>query len=165
MNEAKALSPAAGPRVYRTSLSRLLANFYEEAPPLLRLQLLSNLLKPVGPLALVAIAAGAFARLLPNARWQNATPSLDDVQRYSADQVMELVQYVQQKSPELLLQLPQMLGDPRLWMATLNGTLLWLALQALNRQRSARVTIKPAPARSDAAASDGPSPMPPPPHG
>jgi len=137
MDAPNALLPAPRPPVYRTSLARLLANFYDEAPPATRLQLLSNLLKPVGPLALVAIAAGAFSRLLPSVRWQDATPSLDDVQRFSADQVMELVQYVQQKSPEFLLQLPQLLGEPRLWLATLNGTLLWLTLQALNRQRAA----------------------------
>lgn len=136
MNDPQALVDAAArPRVYRTSLPRLVANFYEEAPPATRLQLLSSLLKPVGPLALVAIAAGAFSRLLPSGRWQDATPSLDDVQRFSGEQVMELVMYVQQKSPEFLLQLPQLLGEPRLWLATLNGTLLWLALQALNRQR------------------------------
>ncbi len=129
-------APATRSRLYRTSLPRLVANFYDEAPPATRLQLLSNLLKPVGPLALVAIAAGAFSRLLPSGRWQDATPSLDDVQRFTGDQVLELVLYVQQKSPEFLLQLPQLLGEPRLWLATLNGTLLWLALQALNRQRA-----------------------------
>jgi hypothetical protein len=143
MDAANTLLPARRPPIYRTSLARLLANFYDEAPPATRLQLLSNLLKPVGPLALVAISAGAFSRLLPSVRWQDATPSLDDVQRVTADQVLELVQYVQQKAPELLLQLPQLLGDPRLWLATLNGTLLWLSLQALNRQRSAN-PAKPA---------------------
>ena len=147
MNDPQALADAAArPRVYRTSLPRLVANFYDEAPPATRLQLLSNLLKPVGPLALVAIGAGAFSRLLPSGRWQNATPSLDDVQRFTGDQVLDLVMYVQQKSPEFLLQLPQLLGEPRLWLATLNGTLLWLSLQALNRQRhKAAVTVgKPA---------------------
>lgn len=137
MNDPTPSIPTARPRVYRTSLPRLVADFYDEAPPTTRLQLLSSLLKPVGPLALVAIGAGAFSRLLPSVRWQDATPSLDDVQRFTGDQVLELVLYVQQKSPEFLLQLPQLLGEPRLWLATLNGTLLWLALQALNRQRAA----------------------------
>lgn len=140
MNEPTPLATAPRSRVYRTSLPRLVANFYEEAPPATRLQLLSNLLKPVGPLALVAIAAGAFARLLPSGRWADATPSLEDVQRFTGEQVLELVMYVQQKSPEFLLQLPQALSEPRLWMVTLNGSLLWLALQALNRQRNAAKT-------------------------
>jgi hypothetical protein len=145
MNEPTPSTPTARPRVYRTSLPRLVADFYDEAPPATRLQLLSNLLKPVGPLALVAIGAGAFSRLLPSGRWQDATPSLDDVQRFTGDQVLELVLYVQQKSPEFLLQLPQLLGEPRLWLATLNGTLLWLALQALNRQRAGSAGSRPKP--------------------
>ena len=90
--------PAAAPTravaVARTSVARLLARLYAQASPAARVRLLAQLLRPVGPLALVAIAAGAFGRLLPPSRWQGATVTLDDAQQFNAQQVFELVRYV-----------------------------------------------------------------------
>ena len=120
--------------VLRTSTARLVAALYQRANPAQRVRLLAHLLQPVGPLALAAIAAGAFARLLPRDRWTGAQLSLDDAQRFDAWQVAELVRYVQQKNPEWLLQLPQAAGDPRLWLGGAAGALLMLLL----RQRRGR---------------------------
>ena len=119
--------------VHRTSVARLLALLYRQAPPALRVDLLAQLLRPVGPLALVAIAAGAFGRLLPSQRWQTVQPSADDAQRFSPQQVYELVRYVEQKSPELLTQLPQLVADPRLWVGSATGALLLLLLRQRKR--------------------------------
>ena len=119
--------------VRRTSVARLLAALYRQAPPALRVDLLAQLLRPVGPLALVAIAAGAFGRLLPSQRWQTVQPSVDDAQRISPQQVYELVRYVEQKSPELLTQLPQLVADPRLWLGSATGALLLLLLRQRGR--------------------------------
>ena len=119
--------------VLRTSVARLLALLYRQAPPALRVDLLAQLLRPVGPLALVAIAAGAFGRLLPSQRWQTVQPSADDAQQFSPQQVYELVRYVEQKSPELLTQLPQLVADPRLWVGSATGALLLLLLRQRKR--------------------------------
>ena len=119
----------------RTSIPRLVARLYTQAPPALRARLLTQLLRPVGPLALVAIAAGAFGRLLPPSRWQQAQVSLDDTQQFNARQVFELVRYVQQKSPELLLQLPQLVTDPRLWVGSATGALLLMLLRTRQSRR------------------------------
>lgn len=119
--------------VHRTSVARLLALLYRQAPPALRVDLLAQLLRPVGPLALVAIAAGAFGRLLPSQRWQTVQPSADDAQQFSPQQVYELVRYVEQKSPELLTQLPQLVADPRLWVGSATGALLLLLLRQRKR--------------------------------
>ena len=119
--------------VHRTSVARLLALLYRQAPPALRVDLLAQLLRPVGPLALVAIAAGAFGRLLPSQRWQTVQPSADDAQRFSPQQVYELVRYVEQKSPELLTQLPQLVADPKLWLGSATGALLLLLLRQRGR--------------------------------
>lgn len=116
-------------------LAPLVADLFAEASPPLRVRLLNGLLRPVGPLALVAIAAGAFASLLPATRWRGASATLDDALRLSAGQVLELARYVEQKSPESLLQLPALLADSRLGMSTISGALLLLALQAWRRQR------------------------------
>jgi hypothetical protein len=116
-------------------LAPLVADLFAEASPPLRVRLLNGLLRPVGPLALVAIAAGAFASLLPAARWHSVSATLDDALRLSAGQVLELARYVEQKSPESLLQLPALLADSRFGVSTISGTLLLLALQAWRRQR------------------------------
>ncbi|MFO1327240.1 MAG: hypothetical protein U1F56_07765 [Rubrivivax sp.] len=115
--------------VLHTSSARLIATLYQRANPAERVRLLAHLLRPVGPLALAAIAAGAFARLLPRERWTGAQLSLEDTQRFDAWQIAELVRYVQQKNPEWLLQLPQGVGDPRLWLGGAAGALLLLLLR------------------------------------
>jgi hypothetical protein len=95
-----------------TALPPLIADVYAEAPPPLKLRLLQSLLRPVGPLALVAIAAGAFAWLLPTQGWHTVTVTLDDVARINAAQVQELALYVAQKSPEVLLRVLSYWGRP-----------------------------------------------------
>jgi hypothetical protein len=132
--------------VVRTSLAKLIAQLYAQASPATRARLLANLLRPVGPLALVAIAAGAFARLLPHTRWHGAELSLDDAARIGPHQIVELVRYVEQKSPEVLWQLPQLVGDTRLWAGTVAGTLLLLALRRRrNAIGAAAVAAQPLP--------------------
>lgn len=130
------LQPAPTVRVVvrRTSVARLLATLYRQAPAALRADLLSQLLRPVGPLALVAIAAGAFGRLLPPSRWQGVQVSADDTAQISPQQVLDLVHYVEQKSPELLAQLPQLVADPRLWLGSATGALLLALLHARQRK-------------------------------
>ena len=123
--------------VVRNSVARLLAQLYDQASPAARARLLAQLLKPVGPLALVAIAAGAFGRLLPSSRWQGAQVTLEDAQRFNGQQVFELVRYVEQKSPELLLQLPQLVADPRLWLGSATGALLLMMLRARQKRERA----------------------------
>jgi hypothetical protein len=119
-------------------LAPLVADLFAEAAPPQRLRLLNGLLRPVGPLALVAVAAGAFANLLPSTKWLGASATLDDAMQLSAGQVLELARYVEQKSPESLAQLPKLLADSPLWAGTLSGALLLLAVQAWRRRASSR---------------------------
>ena len=115
-------------------LAPLVADLFAKAAPPQRVRLLNGLLGPVGPLALVAIAAGAFASLLPATRWHVANASLDDAMRLTAGQVLELARYVEQKSPEAFMQLPELLADSPLWVGSLGGALLLLALRAWRRR-------------------------------
>jgi hypothetical protein len=98
---------------------------------------LNHLLRPVGPLALVAVATGAFASLLPHGRWSGAHAQLDDVLRIRAEQVLDLTRYVQQKSPEMLLRLPEIIASSPVALGTLSGVLLLAALRTRHRERSA----------------------------
>jgi hypothetical protein len=117
-------------------LAPLVADLFAKAAPPQRVRLLNGLLRPVGPLALVAVAAGAFANLLPTTRWHIASASLDDARRLTAGQVLELARYVEQKSPEAFMQLPELLADSPLWVGSLGGALLLLALRAWQRRAS-----------------------------
>jgi hypothetical protein len=110
-------------------LAPLVARFYAEAPLSLRVRLLNGLLRPVGPLALVTLAAGAFGPLLGTTRWRGAVADMGDALRLDGPQVLELARYVEQKSPEWLWQLPDLVGHAPLWAATLSGTMLLVALR------------------------------------
>jgi hypothetical protein len=147
--------------VVRTSIAKLTARLYLQATPVIRAQLLSNLLRPVGPLALVAIAAGAFARLLPTTRWHAAEVTPDAADGFGADHVAELVRYVEQKSPELLWQLPAHVGDSRLWLGTATGTLLLLALRARRRRKEGAGAAPIEPRRAGDADAGEQAPPPP----
>ncbi len=115
-------------------IAPLVARFYDEAPLSLRVGLLNGLLKPVGPLALVALAAGAFGPLLTGTRWRGAVADLGDALRLDAAQVLELARYVEQKSPEWLLRLPELVGHTPLWAVSASGALLLVALRACARR-------------------------------
>jgi len=108
----------------------LVAALYDEAPAPLRQRLLNHLLRPVGPLALAAVAAGAFARLLPPGRWSGAQVQLDDVLSIGPDQVLDLAFYVEQKAPEMLWRLPDVLSSSPLLVGTLSGALLLMVLRS-----------------------------------
>jgi hypothetical protein len=93
-----ASDPSSGP----SRLAPLVAAMYDQANPQQRLRLLNALLRPLGPMALVTVAAGAFAGLLPDDRWREAEASLEDTKRVSVTQVLALADYVAQKSPQTL---------------------------------------------------------------
>jgi hypothetical protein len=135
---AEGLTPVSG-GIGRDVFPPLVSDLYREAPSQLRLKILNCLLRPVGPLALVAVAAGAFSSLLPVVRWQQLTVSLDDTLRIDAGQVLELARYVDQKSPEVFQQIGALLCDGPTVVSTLSSSLLLLALRAwMNRTAPGR---------------------------
>lgn len=86
-----------------------LDQLYAQADAPRRARLLQILLRPVGPLALVGIAAGAFASLLPaSSRWQGARITPEAAAAIGSDAVHELALYLVQKSPDVL---PRLLAD------------------------------------------------------
>lgn len=120
-----------------SGLAPLVAGFYAEAPPAVRSGLLRAMLEPVGPLAMVALAAGAFARLLPQRPSLPVEITPDIVRTINSEQVFELARYVEQKAPEAFFQLPDLVGNPQAWMATVSGALLLISLQRLRSGRGA----------------------------
>ena len=126
------MSPNAHARYPDSDLAPLLADFYEQAPPAVQTRMLRALLRPVGPLAMVAVAAGAFARLLPNRPSQALELTPEVVHDIHGDEVFELARYVEQKCPEVLQGLPDTVGNPPQWASTVSGTQLLGALKAMH---------------------------------
>lgn len=111
-------------------IPELVSRVYGQSPLAVRAQLLECLLRPVGPLALVAIAAGAFGHLLYRLG-RNAVPvSVEDAARVSSGHVLQLARYIEQSSPDALAQIGALLDSSRMGMASLSGSALLLALGA-----------------------------------
>ncbi len=95
--------------------SRLISRLYGAASQPLRAKLIACLVRPLGPLGLVAVAAGAFAGLLRRSSSGGVTVVIDDVARYSNEQVYELARFVEQVSPEALA------ASRRRWFQTIRS--------------------------------------------
>ena len=125
--EAMAQVPAGEAR--ERVLSQLLCDVYRESAPPLRARLLECLLRPVRPLGLVAVAAGAFGGFVHRETWSGLSISVDDALRYSADQVFELARYVGQLQPEVLQQVAGLMADNPMCLQTLSASLFVMALR------------------------------------
>jgi hypothetical protein len=86
----------------RSRTARLAALLYAGANAWHRARIVRRLLRPLGPLALVAVASGAFAGQLHRAGGREGRHGVDDLGRFSTDQVFELARYVEQAAPEEL---------------------------------------------------------------
>lgn len=102
---------------------------YTESSPALRARMLECLLRPMGVLALVAVAGGAFAGLRQRTGWQRLQVTLEDTVNFTADQVLELATYVQQSTPDVFGQVADLLTrSPAAWSG-LSAALLMHALR------------------------------------
>jgi hypothetical protein len=109
-------------------IPELVGALYEEAPAGLRAELLEHLVQPLGPLALVAVAGGAFGRLLYRLRRDAEPISPDEAGRVTPEQVLELARYVQQCSPDALVRIGALIEEGPPAAATMSGAALLLAL-------------------------------------
>jgi hypothetical protein len=83
---------------------RLLARLYGSANHVLRSRLVVCLVRPLGPLALASVAAGAFTALLSRSAAGGLSIAIDDAARFSQEQVAELARFVEQVQPDALVQ-------------------------------------------------------------
>jgi hypothetical protein len=82
----------------------LLARLYGSANHVLRSRLVVCLVRPLGPLALASVAAGAFTALLSRSGAGGLSIAIDDAARFSQEQVAELARFVEQVQPDALVQ-------------------------------------------------------------
>lgn len=94
-----ATAPAVGLR--SVLQADTVAELYRAAEPPLRARLLECLLRPLGALALVAVAGGVFGALRSRHGWQRLQVQEDDTQDISPEQVRELACYLNQSAPEV----------------------------------------------------------------
>jgi hypothetical protein len=106
------------------ALPVLVSEVYRAAPPPLRARLLECLLRPVGPLALVAIASGAFGAFLQRRTGAGGRLAADDVAGISTAHLAELAGSLEQACPDVFQQLPAVLAGTPLAVATGSGALL-----------------------------------------
>lgn len=118
-------------------IPELVAEVYRNATAPLRRRLLECLLRPVGPLGLVTVAAGAFGLFLQRGGYREVAIAAEDTARISPEQMLELARYVEQASPESFMQIVPLLADHPIGMAGVTASVLLVTLQAW-RQRGAR---------------------------
>ena len=88
----------------RSRAARLASRLYAGASAVQRSRIVVMLAKPLGPLALVAVASGAFAGLLDRVNALGATLPIDELGDFTREQVFELARFVEQVSPDALQQ-------------------------------------------------------------
>ena len=90
------------PAPARRRSARLIERLYGSANLALRTRFVACLIRPLSPLGLAAIGAGAFTILLSRRGAGGISVAVADVAQFSKEQIAELVRFVEQVSPEAL---------------------------------------------------------------
>lgn len=128
---AATATPLSAPRRRRIGASRLLGRLYATSNAPLRQRLLEALIQPLGALALVGVAAGAFAEFAHRRPVDGVRVALSDVARFTNDQVLELAHFVEQVSPEALQQCALLVSENGLGMAAFSASVAVLLYSKL----------------------------------
>jgi hypothetical protein len=102
---AGSAAPAAQPPTrgrQAASVPAVIASLFAKLDLERRARVLGRLLGAVGPLALVVVGGGVFAKHLRNARLPEMPIALEDAARTTASQVHELARYAEQSNPHLV---------------------------------------------------------------
>ena len=113
----------------------LVSDLYYHAPDALRVKLLEHLLRPVGPLAMVTIATGAFGRFIYRLRRDAMPIPLGHAARITSGHVLHLARYVEQSSPEVLHQIASLTPHRALGQAAISASALLVALNLRGADR------------------------------
>ena len=111
--------------------SRLISRLWVAANRPLRAKLLACLLRPLSPLGLAAIAAGAFGGFLHRSDAGGLKVMSDDVARFSSEQIGELARFVEQVSPEALQSFASLILDNPVGIAAFSASAAVLLLRGL----------------------------------
>ena len=123
--------------------ARLVARLYGSANPRLRSRLVACLVRPLGPLALAAVAAGAFTTVLSRSGAGGLSIAIGDVARFSKEQVGELARFVEQVNPEALLQAARLVADNPFGVGGFTASVALLLALELRRAAGVRRSAAP----------------------
>ena len=129
----------------RFAIAGVVSRAYRAANNSIRADMLTHLLRPLGVLGLVAVASGAFARLVRRDGLVPDPISAEDLVRYSSEQIRELALFVHEVNPDALQALVEQLAQNGLGMAALSTAAL-VMLHRGSRERSALPCKPVAPA-------------------
>lgn len=118
----------------RSAIAKVVSRVYRVANGALRAEMLTHLLRPLGALALVAVASGAFARLVRRDGLVPDPISAEDMLRYSSEQIRELTMFVYQVNPDALQPLVEQLAQSAADMAALSTAALTMLLRSSRRR-------------------------------
>jgi hypothetical protein len=117
----------------RFEIARVVSRVYRSASGALRADMLAHLLRPLGVLGLVAVASGAFARLVRRDGLVPDTISAEDMVRYSSEQIRELTLFVHEVNPDALQPLIEQLAQNGMGIAALSTAALVLLHRSSRR--------------------------------
>ena len=139
----------------RFTIARLVSRVYRAANGALRADMLAHLLRPLGLLGLVAVASGAFARLMQRDGLVPDTISAEDMVRYSSEQIQELTLFVHEVNPDALQPLVEQLAQSTMGVAALSTAALVLLLRS-SRRSPAVLPVELGGTAADSQRSIGP---------
>ena len=119
----------------RSRAARLASRLYAGAGAVQRSRIVATLVRPLGPLALVAVASGAFAGLLDRVSALGAALPIDELAHFTREQVFELARFVEQVSPDALQQVAGAVAENPFGVSAFGAAaavLLATAVQAKN---------------------------------
>ncbi len=121
------------------SLPQLVGQVYATAPAPERSRLLEFLMRPLGVLALVAVADGIFARIRFGSGWPDPHVALEDANRVQAGDIAQLVDRVQLVSSDAIDGLTAIVaGSPVIASSAAAAILVAMLVQRQHARRSAR---------------------------
>jgi len=126
----------------RSAIAKVVSRVYRVANDALRAEMLTHLLRPLGALALVGVASGAFARLVRRDGLVPDPISTEDMLRYSSEQIRELTLFVYQVNPDALQPLVEQLAQSATGIAALSTTALVLLHRSSRRSVARKTAVK-----------------------
>ncbi len=118
----------------RSRAAQLASRLYAGASAVQRSRIVVMLAKPLGPLALVAVASGAFAGLLDRASALGAALPIDELADFSREQVFELARFVEQVSPDALQQVAGVIAENPFGVSALGAAAAVLLAAAVRKE-------------------------------
>ncbi|MCB8747634.1 hypothetical protein LHU53_12035 [Rhodoferax sp. U2-2l] len=116
-------------------IPQLVAEVYADAPAVLRVSLLEQLLKPMGVLPLAIVANGIFATIRFNNGWPDMHLRFEDVRNVQPKDVAALVERVQQVSLSSFDGLTRILTSSPLITSSAAAAILLATLMKMSRNR------------------------------